>query len=410
MDVKRLKEEWLKNKEREFKYKELLSILKEEHKSSGRSRNYQFQDWKRYFNFYKLNQKGHKFIITDIYTTPLPKIDNRGKNPNSHNNQNGIYAKYIDITLVKFLTRVQENLGKNENMYFTTSVLAEYSHMTNMNYTTAKNNRIRFYNYLHKKNNKMNVTETKDVIISVEDTIRSIVNSALDRLQRKGIISYTKGYIIVEKEGEWKTNTRMATEEEVEDIKTWENELLEKLKTTKGKLRFNYIKMSKFYFALDNKIKIKYPNISKIFQGNEIKLLKQVGISDVKYNNAKDKLNKIVIEETMKKIERKKNKTVEEKSGHIGLENPMWEKWILDRLNDDYIPNAQYALDWIVKTDIGDIREDIKNTEVEGKRDNNTKITKKMYNNFIKNLCNDGFNKEDAISLYSFEEIRKMVG
>lgn len=398
---------------KEYKnYKVVCNVLEEKIKS-GKSKRLQLKEWQRYFAW---EREGHKLRVTKIYSTPLPKVDGRktgntGKNPNSHNNQNGIYAKYIDITLVKFLIRVQENLGKNENMYFTTSVLAEYSHMTNMNYTTAKNNRIRFYNYLHKKNNKMNVTETKDVIISVEDTIRSVVNSALDRLQRKGIISYTKGYIIVEKEGEWKTNTRMATEEEVEDIKTWENELLEKLKTTKGKLRFNYIKMSKFYFALDNKIKIKYPNISKIFQGNEIKLLKQIEISDVKYNNAKDKLNKIVIEETMKKIERKKNKTVEEKSGHIGLENPMWEKWILDRLNDDYVSNAQYALDWIVKTGIGDIREDIKNTEVEGKRNNNnTKITKKMYNNFIKNLCNDGFNKEDAISLYSFEEIRKMVG
>lgn len=49
-------------------YKELCSVLGEEIKTSH-SKDAQLKNWKRFFRY---TQKGHKFIIEEIYDTPLP--------------------------------------------------------------------------------------------------------------------------------------------------------------------------------------------------------------------------------------------------------------------------------------------------------------------------------------------------
>lgn len=51
-------------------YKELCAILNEEAKT-GKAKQLQLKNWKRYFDWEK---DGQKFIIVDIYDTPLPKI------------------------------------------------------------------------------------------------------------------------------------------------------------------------------------------------------------------------------------------------------------------------------------------------------------------------------------------------
>ena len=181
MDVKRLKEEWLKNKEREFKYKELLSILKEEHKSSGRSRNYQLQDWKRYFNFYKPNQKGHKFIITEIYTTPLPKTDgriNNGKNPNSHHNQQ--------------ITRKDKNFKVDEENF--SSIGVYKITLDNDIYigSTVSSFRVRFLQHMDMKWNPL---VTKDMLKDGADfKIIEVMNNANEKEIRERENEYIKYY------------------------------------------------------------------------------------------------------------------------------------------------------------------------------------------------------------------------
>ena len=71
---------------KEYKnYKILCSVLEDKVKT-GKSKQLQQEDWKRYF---KWDKKGHKFIITEIYDKPKEKIDgriNNGLNPNSYGN------------------------------------------------------------------------------------------------------------------------------------------------------------------------------------------------------------------------------------------------------------------------------------------------------------------------------------
>ena len=60
-------------------YKELCNLFGEDTKT-GKAKQLQLKNWKRYFDWEK---DGQKFIITDIYDTPLPKEDLRKKGNNS---------------------------------------------------------------------------------------------------------------------------------------------------------------------------------------------------------------------------------------------------------------------------------------------------------------------------------------
>lgn len=80
------------NNENENKYKKLLEVgqvfksyrdisryLGEKIKS-GNSKDAQVKEWECHF---KYDKEGHKYIITEIYNTPLPKIDLRSKGGNT---------------------------------------------------------------------------------------------------------------------------------------------------------------------------------------------------------------------------------------------------------------------------------------------------------------------------------------
>lgn len=76
-------------------YKQLCEILKKETKT-GNARKAQLKEFGRYFDWEKA---GQKFIITDIYDTPLEKEDKRKFGNNS------IYVRYIEVILLKYLSQ-----------------------------------------------------------------------------------------------------------------------------------------------------------------------------------------------------------------------------------------------------------------------------------------------------------------
>lgn len=59
-----------------YKYKELCELMVQSIKS-GKSKQLQLKDWKRFFEWE--NPTSQKYVITKVYDTPLEKIDNRGK-------------------------------------------------------------------------------------------------------------------------------------------------------------------------------------------------------------------------------------------------------------------------------------------------------------------------------------------
>lgn len=79
-------------------YKELCKTLGQEIKN-GKSKKLQIENFKRYFDFEK---SGQKFIITDIYDTPLTKEDKRRLGNNS------IYVKSIELILLQYLSKQEK--------------------------------------------------------------------------------------------------------------------------------------------------------------------------------------------------------------------------------------------------------------------------------------------------------------
>lgn len=76
-------------------YKMLCELLGQEVKS-GKSKKYQLEDFARYFEWEK---SGQKFIISDIYDTPLTKEDKRKLGNNS------IYVQCIEVILLQYLSK-----------------------------------------------------------------------------------------------------------------------------------------------------------------------------------------------------------------------------------------------------------------------------------------------------------------
>ena len=75
-------------------YKVLCELLGQEIKD-GKSKKYQLENFKRYFEWEKA---GQKFIIMDIYDTPLEKEDLRKLGNNS------IYTQAIEVILLQYLS------------------------------------------------------------------------------------------------------------------------------------------------------------------------------------------------------------------------------------------------------------------------------------------------------------------
>ena len=119
-------------------YKVLCELLEIPEKD-GNSRKCQLQNLERFIRYEK---QGFKYIITEIFNDPLPVIDGRGKNPNSHGNNHignfkpqpqfkiskehfksiGVYAIvlnhqiYIGSTNNGFRTRFNQHNSKDNTM------------------------------------------------------------------------------------------------------------------------------------------------------------------------------------------------------------------------------------------------------------------------------------------------------
>lgn len=76
-------------------YKELCKVLGIS-STGGNTKKKYIKELKRYV---KYHQEGYKFIIDEIYAKPKEKIDNRGLNPNSHNNALGYRTPYKELDI-----------------------------------------------------------------------------------------------------------------------------------------------------------------------------------------------------------------------------------------------------------------------------------------------------------------------
>lgn len=103
-------------------YKDLCNFLEIQLKKGTNSRDAQFKELSRYC---MLEKNGHQIIIKEIYDTPLPKIDSRGKDPNSRYGNK--YKIPLTVSNPKLAEQwlVEEN-GMELNDYITRTVNVEF--------------------------------------------------------------------------------------------------------------------------------------------------------------------------------------------------------------------------------------------------------------------------------------------
>lgn len=160
-------------------YKVLCGLLNQSIKT-GKSRKLQLEDFKRYFDWEKA---GQKFIITDIYDTPLTKEDKRKFGNNS------IYVKYIEVILLRFLSK-QKGYTK----------------------TLTKRNWWELLGIVNKKYDKVSQKNLEDLDFTVTSweikhfyqrcnkKLEEILFSALNSLRSRRLITYETQTIIVRRD------------------------------------------------------------------------------------------------------------------------------------------------------------------------------------------------------------------
>lgn len=191
-------------------YKELCVILDEPVKT-GKSKQLQLCDWDRYFTHHK---EGNKFIIDEVFTDPKPKIDNRCNNGGHIGNTR--YDTLMDDIIIDIL------LHQECEFYASfTDMFRTYIPLITEEYKEGK---INGFEYLQKKYD-MSIGLINTYSNKMKDMIKGSFETALNRLQKQGLLYWTSEYIILRQ-----TDRDFADEEKIKLIKNTEKEAYEFLK------------------------------------------------------------------------------------------------------------------------------------------------------------------------------------
>lgn len=201
-------------------YKELCTMLNEEVKT-GKAKQLQLKKWKRYFDWEK---DGQKFIIVDIYDTPLPKEDLRRKGNNS------IYKNYIELILLQYLSK-QEGYRKT----FTKRNWLELLGMINSKYGKEPKMKLKQLDYC------INDQEITLFYIRSNKKLERVLHDALSNLQREKLIIVEYETVIVSVDERGKEHRFIANDYQKKKILQTERYILKNVMQYKN-MFYVYIK------------------------------------------------------------------------------------------------------------------------------------------------------------------------
>lgn len=252
-------------------YKELCNLFGEELKT-GKAKQLQLKNWKRYFDWEK---DGQKFIIVDIYDTPLPKKDLRRKGNNS------IYKNYIELILLQYLSK-QEGYRKT----FTKRNWLELLGMINSKYGKEPKIKLKQIDYC------INDQEITLFYIRSNKKLERVLHDALSNLQREKLIIVEYETVIVSIDERGKEHRFIANDYQKKKILQTERYILKNVMQYKN-MFYVYIKnkSNEYYNIVNEKlhelygwkyyykqIKIIYdqPNIIDAIPSKEVILQKEI--------------------------------------------------------------------------------------------------------------------------------------
>ena len=179
-------------------YKELCALLGEEVKT-GKSKQLQLDNLKRFFEWEKA---GQKFIITDIYDTPLPKVDGRSSGNNSK------YVKCIELLLLRYLLD-----KKDYTATLTKRNWWQILGMINNKYNQIERDKEK-REELQKNNPILTSYEIKHFYQRSNKKLQQILFSALNSLSSRKLIEYEIETVIGKEDDKGRMQHEIATKYE----------------------------------------------------------------------------------------------------------------------------------------------------------------------------------------------------
>lgn len=174
-------------------YKEMYTLLCDKNKT-GKSKQLQLEDWKRYFEYHR---EGNSFVIDEIFK--VEKIKPARKD--------NIYTGFIEIILMN-----QLSLQSDNTIVKTKKQLYQMLGLCNFNYIDAQLN----HQALNIIKNATNISDKQkfwyfnQFSLNVNNKSDKILFNALNSMKKRSLIYYTDVYTIVEKK-----KSRFANDNEV---------------------------------------------------------------------------------------------------------------------------------------------------------------------------------------------------
>lgn len=271
-------------------------------KKTGKSKQLQLKDFKRYI---KIEKVGTWFNILEIYETPLDKVDGRS---------NGGNAIFKDDTVTTMLKLILAKSKGNMVMYVPKHVLHEQLSLVNGYYHDLRQRRNA--RLLHDMTNTDAVL-SKHFFSKVDESCESVVKTGLNKLAKQGFIEWSETRVKViidnQKDGSQSVRHIACTDEEVSAILEVEKAVCDELgyANTYEVSQASETAKDSFYkkvqYTLNAVYEIKYTYSYKsykiIYAKRAIKEdLKSCGISCI--DDYINKANDIFINAIMKKFER----------------------------------------------------------------------------------------------------------
>jgi hypothetical protein len=155
-------------------YRDLCRFIGCEPKKNSKGKTYHLKDLARYFAW---ENEGNKFIITEVYPEPKPKVDGRKNNGGNYNNK---YDNLMDQLILDFLLEY-----KNVEMPLS-EIIENLNFFQNNYYKIAESYRA------FAENNNLSAGLVSSYYLKCRDTVRGCLETALNRLQRQGILTWMK--------------------------------------------------------------------------------------------------------------------------------------------------------------------------------------------------------------------------
>lgn len=224
-------------------YKELCKLL-DIPEVAGRTKQRQRKWLQNYLKYYK---EGYKIIIEEINREEeiIPMEDNRGKNPNSHKNQNGAYGKYIRLLVLNMLSQNEYKNEKNKILIGKNMMLQELN-MINQNYRYGNYNREKMAHYLG-----MDIDFVHEFYNTNTSKLKQAVERTLNRLMNfERLIFWCNVKMIGKTNGEH----REANEKEIKFITSCESEALKEMGVKDIRHIYAANRVKEFYEIVNSKL------------------------------------------------------------------------------------------------------------------------------------------------------------